>query len=424
MDHQDLIPQLFKTEYRKIISVLCKLLGIAHIEIAEDIATDTFLLAAETWGLKGIPENPTAWLYIVAKNKTKDYVKRHRLFSQKIAPDILHTQNTFEEIDLDLSYQNMLDSQLQMIFAICHPSISTEAQVGLALRILCGFGIDEIALAFLTNKETINKRLFRAKEKLRSEQIKIELPNADEIDKRLASVLTTIYLLFNEGYHSSVQETSIRKDLCLEAMRLCYFLLENKFTNTPSVNALMALMCFHASRFEARTNEAGEPILYDEQNNDLWDQALIEKGNIFLIESAKGQLITKYHLEASIAYWHTTKIENPSKWENILQLYNQLLQIEYSPIAALNRTYALSKTLGNEKAIEEALKLNLIENHFYHALLGNLFSTLDKEKAIGYYKKAHNLAKSNHDKLTIENYIAKIQQSNVDENSIKITSVT
>ncbi|HPI53638.1 MAG TPA: sigma factor [Chitinophagaceae bacterium] len=405
MDHQELIPQLFKTEYRKIISVLCKLLGIAHLEIAEDIATDTFLLAAETWGLKGIPENPTAWLYTVAKNKTKDYVKRHRLFSHKIAPDLLHSQNTFEEIDLDLSDQNMLDSQLQMIFAICHPAISTEAQVGLALRILCGFGIDEIAVAFLTNKETINKRLFRAKEKLRSEQIKIELPTTDEIDKRLASVLTTIYLLFNEGYHSSVQETSIRKELCLEAMRLCYFLLENTITNTPSVNALMALMCFHASRFDARTNEAGEPILYEQQNNDLWDQALIEKGNFFLIESAKGQEITKYHLEASIAYWHTTKIENPSKWENILQLYNQLLQIEYSPMAALNRTYALSKTLGNEKAIEEALKLNLTENHFYHALLGTLFKDIHNGKAILHFKKAIELAKSDHEKISIEKHL-------------------
>lgn len=405
MDHQELIPQLFKTEYRKIISVLCKLLGIAHLEIAEDITTDTFLLAAETWGLKGIPENPTAWLYTVAKNKTKDYVKRHRLFSHKIAPDIIHAHNTFEEINLDLSDQNMLDSQLQMIFAICHPAISTEAQVGLALRILCGFSIEEIAVAFLTNKETINKRLFRAKEKLRSEQIKIELPNTHEIDKRLASVLTTIYLLFNEGYHSSLQEKNIRKELCLEAMRLCYFLLENKFTNTPSVNALMALMCFHASRFEARTNEAGEPILYEEQNNDLWDQALIDKGNFFLIESAKGQEITKYHLEASIAYWHTTKIENPSKWENVLQLYNQLLQIEYSPMAALNRTYALSKTLGNEKAIEEALKLNLTENHFYHALLGTLFMNIDQGKAILHIKKAIELAKSDHEKKSIEKHL-------------------
>lgn len=410
MEKDELIPQLFKTEYRKIISVLCKLFGIVHIEIAEDITNDTFLLASETWGLKGIPENPTAWLYIVAKNKTKDYFKRHKTFSEKIVADFKYNQKQSEEIEVDLSVKNIADCQLQMIFAICNPIIPTEAQIGLALRILCGFGIDEIAEAFLTNKETINKRLFRAKEKLRTENIKIELPNESEINKRLETVLTTLYLLFNEGYHpSSTQNTHLRKELCLEAMRLNYFLIENETTNKPIVNALMALMCFHSSRFEARTNQLGEPILYEEQNKNLWNEALIEKGNFFLIESAKGQEISKYHLEASIAYWHTTKIENTAKWENILQLYNQLLQIEYSPITALNRTYALSKVVGKEKAINEALKLDIIENHFYHSLLGNLNTDLDNKKAIFHFEMAYKLAKSNTDKMTIENHLKKLK---------------
>jgi len=389
--------------------VLCKLFGIVHIEIAEDITTDTFLLASETWGLKGIPENPTAWLYTVAKNKTTDYFKRNRIVEEKIIPTLKHNQKPFEETDIDLSAKNITDSQLQMIFAICNPVIPPEAQIGLALRILCGFGIDEIAEAFLTNKETINKRLFRAKEKLRTENIKIELPNESEINKRLETVLTTLYLLYNEGYHSGTQNTHLRKELCLEAMRLNYFLIENDATNKPVVNALMALMCFHSSRFEARTNQTGEAILYEEQNKDLWDEDLIEKGNYFLIESAKGQEISKYHLEASIAYWHSTKIENPAKWESILQLYNQLLQIEYSPITALNRTYALSKVHGKEKAIQEALKLDLKENHFYHSLLGNLYTNVDNNKAIIHFNMAYTLAKSNSDKLTIENHLKKLK---------------
>jgi RNA polymerase sigma factor (sigma-70 family) len=409
MEKDELIPQLFKTEYRKIISVLCKLFGIVHIEIAEDITNDTFLLASETWGLKGIPENPTAWLYIVAKNKTKDYFKRHKTFSEKIVIDIKHNQKQNEEIEVDLSVKNITDSQLQMIFAICNPIIPGEAQIGLALRILCGFGIDEIAEAFLTNKETINKRLFRAKEKLRTENIKIELPNENEIITRLETVLTTLYLLFNEGYHSSTQKTHLRRELCLEAMRLNHFLIENETTNKPIVNALMALMCFHSSRFEARTNQIGEPILYEEQDKNLWNDELIEKGNHFLIESAKGQEISKYHLEASIAYWHTTKIENTAKWENVLQLYNQLLQIEYSPITALNRTYALSKVVGKEKAINEALKLNIIENHFYHSLLGNLYTDLDNKKAMFHFEMAYQLAKSNSDKMTITNHLKKLK---------------
>ena len=401
MNEKELIPQLFKTEYRKIISVLCKLFGIIHIEIAEDITNDTFLLASETWGLKGIPENPTAWLYTVAKNRTKDYFKRHKTFSEKIVVDFRLNQNLSEEIEVDLSLKNITDSQLQMIFTICNPIIPAEAQIGLALRILCGFGIDEIAEAFLTNKETINKRLFRAKEKLRTENIKIELPTENDINTRLETVLTTLYLLFNEGYHSRTQKTHLRKELCLEAMRLNYFLVENETTNKPIVNALMALMCFHSSRFEARTNQIGEPILYDQQDKNLWNEKLIAKGYFYLIQSAQGNELSKYHLEANIAYWHSSKIENPKKWDNILQAYNQLLLIEYSPITALNRTYALAQVNGKQTAITEAEKLNLTDNHFYYSLLGNLYTDIDNMKAIKNFKIALNLAMTNADKSTI-----------------------
>jgi RNA polymerase sigma factor (sigma-70 family) len=405
MQADTLIPNLFKTEYRKIVSVLCKSFGMSHIEMAEDIANDTFLQASETWGLKGIPENPSAWLYAVAKNKCKDYFKHEKVFIEKIAPEIKDTSLSFNSSDIDLSDKNIEDSQLQMLFAICDSSIPIEAQIGLALRILCGFGIDEIAEAFLSNKETINKRLFRAKEKLRINNLKISLPNELEIDRRLETVLSTIYLLFNEGYHSSTQNISLRKDLCLEAMRLNYLLLENDRTNKPIVNALMSLMCFHASRFEARLNALGESILYEEQDRNLWDEALINKGNHFLIESAKGNEISKYHLEASIAYWHSSKIEAPNKWENILQLYNQLLQIDYSSITALNRTYALSKTSNAGIAIAEAKKLDLTKHAYYHTLLGKLHLGLDKQIAKDCFKNALLLDKSVSDKTIIQRYI-------------------
>ncbi|HEY2720513.1 MAG TPA: sigma-70 family RNA polymerase sigma factor, partial [Chitinophagaceae bacterium] len=195
MDSEKLIPHLFRTEFRKIAAVLCKVFGIDHIEIAEDIASETFLAAFETWTYRGLPENPTAWLYHVAKNKAKNYLHRNSVFENKIMPDLKKTSQQADLDEVDLSTQNITDSQLQMMFALCHPSISTSAQVGLSLRILCGFGIEEIADAFLTNKEAINKRLFRAKETLRNEGIRIELPPSAEIDARLNSVLTTIYLL-------------------------------------------------------------------------------------------------------------------------------------------------------------------------------------------------------------------------------------
>ena len=407
----ELIPHLFRTEYRKLVSVLCKLFGIEHIEIAEDIASDTFLLASELWGLKGLPENPTAWLYTVAKNKTKDYLRRNSLFAQTISKEIKSNATTWEEIEIDLSSKNINDSQLAMIFVVCHPCIPAEAQIGLALDLLCGFGVDEIAHAFLTNKSVIYKRLQRAKEKLRTEKIEIEQPTLSEIDDRLSTVLMVLYLLFNEGYYSSNQDITLRKDICLEAMRLTSLLIGNEQTNRPFVHALFALMCFQSSRFDARRNQNGETILYQDQDTDLWDQELIAKGEYFLDQASQGDKLSKYHLEAGIAYWHTIKADTKEKWESILQLYNQLLLIEYSPIAALNRTYALAKANGKKEAIIEAEKINLADSHLYHSLLGELYTGIDNSKAISHFRTAWALAKSTADKALISNKILAIDQT-------------
>jgi RNA polymerase sigma factor (sigma-70 family) len=405
MEQQESIPHLFRTEFRKIAAGLCKAFGVEHIGIAEDIASETFLSALETWPYKGVPANPTAWLYTVAKNKAKNWIGRNNIFTDKIAGQIKYSSPDVQEIDIDLSDKNFNDSQLQMLFAICHPAISTEAQIGLSLRILCGFGIEEIANALLTNKETINKRLFRAKDKLRVEKVKIEFPLDAEIDQRLATVLTTLYLLFNEGYYSESQDTVLREDLCQEAIRLTYLLVENEQTNQSSVNALLSLMCFQSSRFKARKNENAEMVLYQDQDESLWDHELISKGAYFLHQASKGTQISKYHLEAGIAYWHTIKDDTKEKWENILQLFNRLLQIEYSPIAALNRTYVLSKVNGKAEAIVEAEKLKLVNNHFYFTLLGELYKDIDNRQAKQYFQKALSIAKTRTDKQTIQRKI-------------------
>jgi RNA polymerase sigma factor (sigma-70 family) len=402
MDHQELIPHLFRMEFRKITAVLCKVFGIENMEVAEDIAGETFLSALETWPYKGIPPNPTAWLYSIAKNKARNYLKRDRLFTKKVLPQIKQGPSPTEDIEIDLSEKNVTDSQLQMLFAICHPSISTEAQICLALRVLCGFGIDEIANAFLSNKETVNKRLFRAKEKLRLEKVAIEFPPAAEIDRRLDTVLLTLYLLYNEGYYSESQDGVLREDLCLEAMRLTYQLICNATTNLPTVNALFSLMCFHASRFPARMNKNGEIILYEEQDDTLWDQTLIAEGAYYLHLASQGHQLSKYHLEANIAYWHTIKNDTPEKWEKILRVYNQLLQIEYSPIAALNRTFALSKASGKKAAIAEAEKLQLTDNHYYYSLMGELYRDIDNDKALASLQTAYTLARTQTDRQTIQ----------------------
>jgi RNA polymerase sigma-70 factor (ECF subfamily) len=411
MENKELIPNLFRTEYQKIVSVLCSLFGIHHIEIAEDIVSDTFLAASETWAIKGTPENPTAWLYTVAKNKTKNYLKRNSVFETKIVSEIKYNSPLNNpEIDIDLSEQNIADSQLAMIFTVCNPCNSDEAQIALALNLLCGFGISEIADAFLSNKEVIYKRINRAKEKLKEENIKIQNPSSSEIKNRMQTVLKTIYLLYSEGYYSTSQNTTLRKDLCTEAMRLTFLLIQNQNTNLPETNALMALMCFHSSRFEARTSENGEIILYEDQDQSLWNKELTDKGTYFLSQSSTGNKLSKYHLEAGIGYWHTIKEETAEKWERILELYNNLIILEYSPIAALNRTYALSKVKGKKEAIVEAEKLNLTDNHFYYSLLGNLYADFDKQKALEILSIAFDLAKTVSDKNVIRKNIEHLNQ--------------
>lgn len=378
------------------------------MEIAEDIASETFLAAMETWTYRGIPEQPVAWLYTVAKNKARNFFKREQVFTEKVTVQIKAGSPVSEEPVIDLSEKNITDSQLQMLFAVCHPAIPVESQIGLALRILCGFGIDEIATAFLTNKETVNKRLHRAKEKLRAENISIEFPSEKEIDQRLDAVLLTLYLLFNEGYYSESRDAVLREDLCLEAMRLANLLTANEQTDLPPVNALLSLMCFHASRFEARKDDNGEIVLYNDQDDAKWNHELIAKGVYFLHKASGGGVLSKYHLEAGIAYWHTIKEDTQEKWENILQLYNRLLVMEYSPIAALNRTYVLSKVYGKQQAITEAEKLSLTANHFYYILLGELYSGIDDAKAKQHFVQAYALAKTQTDKHTIGKKIEKL----------------
>lgn len=410
MENRELIPNLFRTEYQKIVSVLCNLFGIHHIEIAEDIVSDTFLTASETWAIKGIPENPTAWLYTVAKNKTKNHLKRNTVFETKIVTEIKHNASlSNSEIDIDLSEKNIADSQLAMIFTVCNPCNAEEAQIALALNLLCGFGINEISDAFLSNKEVIYKRINRAKEKLKEENIKIQNPNSSEITDRIQTVLKTIYLLYSEGYYSISQNTTLRKDFCTEAMRLTYLLIQNENTNLPQTNALMALMCFHSSRFDARTDTNGEIILYEDQNQSLWNQELIDRGAYFLSTSSTGNTLSKYHLEAGIAYWHTIKEDTAEKWQNILELYNNLIILEYSPIVALNRTYVLSKVKGKEEAIREAEKLNLTDNHFYYSLLGNLYTEIDSKKALAHFETAQSLSKTVADKNIISKNMEKLK---------------
>jgi RNA polymerase sigma factor (sigma-70 family) len=397
VDQSNLIPLLYRQEFSKMVALICSRFGVEQMDAAEDIVSETFLAAAETWGLKGVPDNPVAWLYRVARNNTLNGLRHERVFRQKVKGELVKGSSSSVEPELDISPENIADSQLRMLFAVCHPCIPVEAQVSLALRVLCGFTIDEIAQALLTTKANINKRLYRAKEKLRVSGVTLTLPNAAGMNERLDAVLLTLYLLFNEGYYSASPDKLLRKELCLEAMRLTYLLTEYQGASgravvRPDVNSLLALMCFQASRLNARVDAAGGLVLYELQDSGLWDTELINRGNSFFIQACDARVLSRYHLEAAIAWWHTHHRDGREKWENILMLYNKLLIMDYSPIAALNRAYAYARVYGKEAAIPEAEGLGLTGNLFFHSLMGELYMGVDDAAAIGHFEQALGLA--------------------------------
>jgi len=409
MEH-DVLTRLFRSEFSKMVAVISRSFGLEHLETAEDIVSETFMLATENWQKNGIPENPQAWLYTVAKNKTHRYFKRKTIFSQKVAPAFQQQIESTVFQDENFSTQNIRDSRLQMMFAICNPVIAGEAQIALALRVLCGFGIDEIAEAFFTTKETINKRLYRAKEKLRAEQIQMELPGNRDINKRLNVVLHILYLLFNEGYYSTTGNQVLRKDLCSEALQLAVLLTEFESTNLPKTNALVALMCYHSSRFPARENAANGAVTLDEQERHLWDRDLIKAGSLYLSKAAEGNEITSYHLEARIAFCHAELTADKEKWPEILKAYDMLIEINNSPGVIINRIYAIYRVHGAMAALEETDKYyNVRDSHYYYTLLGELYLHVDKEKARSNFLRALSLARSAHDKQMLQYKIDRLK---------------
>ncbi|MCI0716475.1 MAG: sigma-70 family RNA polymerase sigma factor [Chlorobi bacterium] len=398
--YENLASHLFRNEAGKMVSVLTRIFGLPRIEIAEDIVQDTFLKALDEWGFNNIPQNPQAWLYKVAKNKTIDYL-RHWKHVQDYESDISHLLKS--EWTLSASVNNMFldneiqDSQLRMIFTSCHPLLPQESQIALTLKTLCGFSIKEISRALLTTGANVNKRLFRAKQKLRDEHLKFEIPMGDELAKRLDSVYRVIYLIFNEGYSSTESEKIIRKDLCAEALRLCQLLSEHKIGDNPKTYALFSLMCFHSSRFNARIDDKGYVILLKEQDRKLWNKALIAKGFEYLSKSSYGNELSEYHLEAGIASYHlSAKSLDKTNWNSILKLYEILEKINPSPVTILNKAIVVSQISGPQAALEEVLKIKTLEKYYlYHTTLAELYKDLDQiQKAKTHLEEALKLTNS------------------------------
>ncbi|MEK9985313.1 MAG: sigma-70 family RNA polymerase sigma factor, partial [Opitutae bacterium] len=366
---QSELVEIFKTEYSNLIAVLSHYYHVSDLQLAEDIVSETFVRAMKAWSHKGVPQYPNAWLRKVAQNLYYEHLRKQKTFEEKVAP--AYGGEVIIPASLEITEEVIADSQLRMIFVICDPALNTSSQLCSALRILCGFTTEEIANALISNKESVNKKLYRAKMELRDLLSPDKELSKEDYQDRLDNVLRVIYLIFNEGYYSTTSEVNIRHDFCWEAMRLAIFLTKQSLFDLSPVYALLAIMCFHGSRIAARDEGESGAVLYDEQDRSKWNFELIAKGQQYLKRASASEKVSKYHIEAAIAYWHTG--DHPDKWDQILMLYNKLLTIEYSPVIAMNRTYALAKAQSPKKAIQEALKLDLHTNAHYHCLLAELY---------------------------------------------------
>ena len=389
--------------------------------MAEDVVQEAFIKAMQEWAFRGIPDNPSGWLMRVARNQAIDVIRRQK-HTTEFSPDISpllkseYTIGTIEQFFLDSEIE---DSQLRMIFACCHPDLEPEVQIAFTLKNISGLSTAEIAKALLSTDEAIQKRLYRAKNLIKEKNIQLDIPAGNQLSARLETVLSIIYLIFNEGYNSSQEDMLIRNELCVEAMRLAYILSNHPLGRSPSTFALLALMCFHSSRFASRVDEKGEIILLSEQNREGWDKELIQLGFNFLNQSAAGDHLSPYHIEAAIAaeHCHAETIE-ATNWETLLQLYNLLLQHKDTPIVRLNRAVITNKINGPLAAIEEILQIKNLEkllktNYIFSAVLGELYMQLhNTEKAKGYLSLAQKLTSSNLEKSLIQSKINSLENEN------------
>lgn len=398
MQTSQLVDHFFRTEYGKAVSHLTSKFGASNLELAEDSVQEALIKAMQTWPYSQIPDNPTGWIFRVARNKMIDQLRRDQKTNNQEVPE------SAEEMNEDLSLESINDDMVRMMFACCHPSLSQEYQIILTLKILGGLSIREISSSLLKKEETVAKAYTRAKKKFKKDEIKLLLPPAHEIEKRLDIVLKIIYLLFNEGYKSAEGENLIRTELCDDAIRLNRVLIESEICNTPAANALIALMHFHASRFNARTDDEGNVITLEYQDRSKWDQELIRQGLIYLDNASEEGAVNEYLIQAAISATHCrAETFDATDWENILSLYDLQLQITPSPIVELNRVVALEKVHGSLLGVKEIERLEATqffdEYYLFYAIKSEMLQKLgNNDDAKQALEKAISLTKNEKEK--------------------------
>ena len=378
------IDHIFRHEYGKIIAILVHKFGPNHLEKIEDVVQDAFLKAMKVWSYQEVPDKPTAWLLRVANNGLIDVFRKDKKLQEGEVFDILskHSESNEKEISLQNSIH---DCQLKMIFACCNPALSSEYQIILSLKLIGGFSNKEISRTLLKKEETVAKSFTRAKQQFRAKVKTLEIPIEMGLTSRISLVLKVIYLLFTEGYTASTGEVIIKKDICYEAIRLALLLTENSSTNISEVHGLIALMCFHTSRFEARVNEKGELVDMEHQDRSKYDQELIRLGmQHFHIAKNKNSQNPLYFLQSAVSYYYSNaKTFEGIDWKSILEIYDVQLKYSYSPIIRLNRIVPYYKVHGAKKgliALEDLYKdIDLKNNSLYYSIKGQLLIELDKK---------------------------------------------
>lgn len=405
---------LFRREAGRLVSALTRVFGIQNLALAEDVVQDALCRALEVWKLRGVPDNPSAWLMATAKNRALDVLRRERT-ARTFAPELsrmLDSEWTLAPATLELfAAAPIEDDQLRMMFSCCNPRLPEEAQLALVLHILCGFSVGEVASALLASEAAIEKRISRAKKLLAASQRMFDLADAD-FAERLSAVQRALYLLFNEGYHGAHPAAAVRGELCRDAMRLTALLCSNALTSTPATYALAALMCLHAARLPARMDASGDLRALFDQDRSLWDRALVSEGIRLLERSASGDEIDEYHVEAAIAAVHAAaRTTEETDWKTIVLLYDTLMRIRPSPVVALSRALAIAQHEGPERGMQAIAEIEdrerLAAYPFYFAAQGELALKLGEPvRAREHFAAALERARSAQERRFLEQRLA------------------
>ena len=382
-----------------MVATLTRIFGVEHLNLAEDVVQEALSRALQTWPYRGVPEKPSAWIMRASRNLALDVIRRQKVFRAKETEIARLIERNGAAPDTAIFPEDEIaDDRLRMMFVCCHPVIPPDAQVALALKTLCGFSVTEISRAFLTTEAAIAKRLTRAKQKIHEEQVPFEIPTGDDLARRLDSVLQSLYLLFNEGYKASSGEKLVREELCQEAIRLTELLAQHPVGDQPKTHALLALMLLNATRIPARADEEGNLLRLEEQDRTRWDQAMIARGMSHLRQSAAGEALSEYHLQAGIAACHATAVNySATDWSRILSLYDRLVEFDDSPVLALNRAVAVANVRGPEAGLETVHAIRDRERlgsyYLFYAVIGELEMRLNnREAAAEQFRKSFELA--------------------------------